>query len=268
MENREASSVRGAGKSYASTRVLAAVDLDLPRGSITVLLGPNGAGKTTLLRILAGILPPSEGTVEVLGIADPARLGRRALRELRRHTGYVPQEIALDPEMTGSEILSLLAALHGVPRSARAGRIADLAAAFRTTAHMPRLVASWSGGLRRRLHLAAGMIHDPQLLLLDEPTAGLDPEGCDALWTELARRAGAGRAVAVVTHDLAAAERHAHRVALLDGGHLLAAGSPVELSDRHGGASLDQVYRRLTGHEPEGSPRQDGGEWPRRGRTA
>jgi ABC-2 type transport system ATP-binding protein len=272
VETGEASSVRRAGKSYASTRVLADVDLDLPRGAITVLLGPNGAGKTTLLRILAGILPPSEGTVEVLGIADPARLGRhgrssrKTLRELRRRTGYVPQEIALDPEMTGSETLSLLAALHGVPRPARAGRIAELAAAFRTTAHMPRPVASWSGGLKRRLHLAAGMIHDPDLLLLDEPTAGLDPEGCDVLWAELARRAGAGRAVAVVTHDVAAAERHAHRVALLDGGRLLAAGSPAELCTRHGGATLDQVYRRLTGREPEGPPGRDGGGGLRRGR--
>ena len=267
METGEASSVRRAGKSYASTRVLADVDLDLPRGSITVLLGPNGAGKTTLLRILAGILPPSEGTVEVLGIADPARAGRKALSELRRRTGYVPQEVALDPEMTGSETLALLAALHGVERAVRAGRIAELATAFRTTAHMPRPVASWSGGLKRRLHLAAGMIHDPDLLLLDEPTAGLDPEGCDALWAELARRAGAGRAVAVVTHDLAAAERHAHRVALLDGGRLLAAGSPAELHARHGGAALDQVYRRLTGRDPEGPPRGDGGGGPRRGRA-
>jgi ABC-2 type transport system ATP-binding protein len=262
MKKGEASSVRRVGKSYASTRVLAGVDLDLPRGSITVLLGPNGAGKTTLLRILAGILPPSEGAVEVLGIADPARAGGQTSLELRRRIGYVPQEIALDPEMTGSEILWLLAALHGVPRPARAERIADLAAAFRTTAHMPRPVASWSGGLKRRLHLAAGMIHDPDLLLLDEPTAGLDPEGGDALWAELVRRAGASRAVAVVTHDLAAAERHAHRVALLDGGRLLVAGSPAELSARHGGATLDQVYRRLTGRDPEGPPSRD-----RRGRS-
>jgi ABC-2 type transport system ATP-binding protein len=245
-------SVRRVVQRYASTQALAGVDLDLPRGAITVLLGPNGAGKTTLLRILAGILAPSEGSVEVLGIEDPARAGRRTLCELRRRTSYIPQDIALDPEMTGTETLSLLAALHGVERAERAERIAGLAAAFGTTQHMPRRVAAWSGGLKRRLHLAAGMIHDPDLLLLDEPTAGLDPEGCDALWAELARRAGAGRAVAVVTHDLAAAERHAHQVALLDGGRLLAHGAPEDL-----GTGLGQVYRRLTGKEPEGPPRRD-----------
>src|ERR1700759_1275725 len=140
METGEASSVRRAGKSYASTPVLAEVDLGLPRGSITVLLGPNGAGKTTLLRILAGILPPSEGAVEVLGGADPARAGRRTPLDPRRRVGSVPQEIALDPEMPGRAPLWLLAALHGVPRTARMERIADLAAAFRVAAHLPRPV--------------------------------------------------------------------------------------------------------------------------------
>jgi ABC-type multidrug transport system ATPase subunit len=247
-----AASVRGAARDFGpGVRALAGVDLDLPRGAVTALLGANGAGKTTLLRILAGLLAPTSGQVEVLGVERPASAGRRAARELRRRTGYVPQEIALDPEMTGRETLTLLAALYGVPRRERRERVAALAEAFGVAAPLDRLVGGWSGGQKRRLHLAAGMIHDPDLLLFDEPTAGLDPEGNDFLWAELARRARAGRAVAVVTHDLAAAERHADRAAILDAGRLAAAG---RLSEVTGGRSLREAFRAATGREPEPPP--------------
>jgi len=221
-------SLRGVGVRFARAEpALAAVDLDLLPG-LTVVAGPNGAGKTTLLRVLAGLLRPGSGTAEVL-------------RD-RRRIGYIPQDLALDPEMTGRETLALLAALHGVPRRERSDRIARLAESFGTAKHLPRPVASWSGGLKRRLHLAAGMIHDPDLLLLDEPTAGLDLEGNDFLWAELERRAAAGRAVVVVTHDLAAAERHADRAVVLHRGRIVSYGPPRDLPD---------LYRRLTGEEPE-----------------
>jgi ABC-type multidrug transport system ATPase subunit len=245
-----ASSLRGVSKEYPAARVwaLADADLDLPKGALTVLLGVNGAGKTTLLRILAGLLAPSAGTVEILGVRQPA--GGRLRRELRRRVTYVSQEPALDPEMTGGEILSLLAVLYGVARQERARRIAELAGAFGTTAHMARPVAGWSGGLKRRLHLAAGMIHDPELLLLDEPTAGLDVEGNDFLWAELVRRARDGRAVAVVTHDLAAAERCADRVAIVEAGRIAAAGEPRSLMAERGCATLAELFRRATGRDP------------------
>jgi ABC-type multidrug transport system ATPase subunit len=242
-------------RSYPPDRkALDGIDLDLLSGAVTVLLGPNGAGKTTLLRIFAGLLSPSAGEVTVLGVEQPALAGRRSARELRRRLSYIPQDVALDPEMTGGEILALLAALHGVPRAVRGDRIAALGEAFGTTSHLSRPVADWSGGLKRRLHLAAGMIHDPELLLLDEPTAGLDPEGNDALWQELARRARAGRAVAAVTHDLAAAELWADRIVILCNGRIAAAGSPRDLAAEHGGAALAEVYRRSTGQDPEAPP--------------
>jgi ABC-2 type transport system ATP-binding protein len=255
---------RGAGvRPGQISPALAGVDLDLPRGTVTALLGPNGAGKTTLLRLLAGLLVADGGEVEVLGVRQPAAARPRTVRALRRRIGYVSQDPALDPEMTGREILALMAALHGVclgkEKEGRGERIARLAEAFGLGAHLDRPVAAWSGGLRRRLHLAAGMIHDPELLLLDEPTAGLDPEADEALWAELVRRAGEGVAVAVATHDLAAAERHAGWVALLDGGRLIAEGNPGELMVRHGCASLGELYRRLLGRDPEGPRTGRGG---------
>jgi ABC-2 type transport system ATP-binding protein len=226
------------------------VDIDLLRGDITALVGPNGAGKTTLLRVLAGLQSFDAGTVEILDG-----------RNLRRRVGYIPQDVALDPEMTGRETLGLMAALQGVRRRDRPVRVADLARTFGCAEHLPSLVASWSGGLKRRLHLAAGMIQDPNLLLLDEPTAGLDLEGADFLWAELERRTAAGRAVAVVTHDLAAVERHARQVAVLDRGRVVALGPPAEV----GGGDLAAAFRRLTGAEPH-PPRQPRQPQGRRGR--
>ena len=200
-------SVRGVGVRFAhAAPALAEIDLEVPPG-LTVLTGPNGAGKTTLLRVLAGLQRPDSGNVDI-----PSD---------RRRIGYIPQELALDPEMTGRETLDLLAALHGVPGRERPDRIARLAESFGTAKHLNRIVASWSGGLKRRLHLAAGMIHDPDLLLLDEPTAGLDKEGNDFLWTELKRRAAAGRTVVAVTHDLEAAERNADRIVSLREGRIV-----------------------------------------------
>jgi ABC-2 type transport system ATP-binding protein len=246
-----AARARGVGHRFGGGPVLAGVDLALRRGAVTALVGANGSGKTTLLRILAGILEPSAGEVEVLGVARPARSGRRGRVALRRRAGYVSQDPALDPEMTGGEILALAAALYGVRRRRRRQRVAELAAAFGVASHLPRRVRTWSGGLRRRLHLAAGMVHDPELLLLDEPTAGLDPEGRGLLWADLAARAAGGAAVAVVTHDLAAAERHAATVVILDRGAVVAAGSPRQLCAGDGGAATDlaEAYRRRTGRD-------------------
>ncbi len=249
-----AARVRGVGHRFGGTTALAGVDLELRRGAITALVGANGSGKTTLLRILSGILEPSAGEVEVLGIGRPARSDRGTCRALRRRMSDISQDPALDPEMTGGEILALAAALYGVRRRRRGGQVAELAASFGVESHLSRRVSTWSGGLRRRLHLAAGMIHDPELLLLDEPTAGLDPDGRRLLWTDLAARAERGRSVAIVTHDLAAAERHAGTVAILDRGALVAAGSPAELCALDGGTASDLIdlegaFRRRTGRD-------------------
>ncbi len=245
------SRVCGVGHRFGGTTVLAGVSLELRRGEITALVGANGAGKTTLLRILAGILAPNAGEVEVLGIARPASSDGRARRDLRARVSYISQDPALDPEMTGGETLTLAAALYGVDRRRRRQQMAELAVAFGFDSHLSRRVSTWSGGLRRRLHLAAGMIQDPELLLLDEPTAGLDPQGRRLLWTDLEARVQRGRSVAVVTHDLAAAECHAAHVVILDRGALVAAGSPLELRavDADTTADLTEAFRRRTGRD-------------------
>jgi ABC-2 type transport system ATP-binding protein len=227
--NEAGAAVLGVSHRYATAEALCDVDLTVEPGVITALVGANGAGKTTLLRILAGQLLPSHGTARVLGRAPPF-VGRVA-RTLRQRVGYIAQERALDPEMTGREILDLLAALYGVAARERSHRVADLATTFGIDDHLDRLVAQWSGGLKRRLHLAAGMIHRPALLALDEPTAGLDPEGRRFLWAELARAADGGCAVVVVTHDLAATRAHADTVAILERGTLHAVGPPEALAE-------------------------------------
>ncbi len=221
--------VRSLRKSYQGKRAaLDGIDLDVERAAITALTGPNGSGKTTLLRILAGRLAPDSGTVTVLGV-DPGVDSPW----LRSHLGFVSQDIALDPEMTGAQLLKLFATLYGVPRRQLAARIERLTQSLELARHLEMRVSAYSGGLRRRLHLALGLLHEPQLLLLDEPTAGLDPAGRAFLWSLLKSLAEGSASIVVITHDLGEVERHCQRAAVLGEGKLLGYGSPVDLVRAH-----------------------------------
>lgn len=254
MPNDPAATLAGVVFTYDGARgrveALRGVDLEVRRGELTALLGVNGSGKSTLLRLLAAVATPSAGRVEVLGLRLP-QAARRIRRELRRRLAYVEQDAALDPEMYVGEILELMATLHGLTGSARAARVAALLERFDLAALTARRVDELSGGQRRRLHLAAGLVHEPELVLLDEPAAGLDATGTDALWYELVRRADSGDAVVLVTHELAAAERHADRAVLLEAGRIVADGAPAQLVADHGAPHLGEVFRKLTGHDPE-----------------
>ncbi|MFO0984132.1 MAG: ABC transporter ATP-binding protein [Planctomycetota bacterium] len=235
-------STRALGKVHRGGRVaLDQITLDLDPGSIAALIGANGSGKTTLLRLLAGRTAATAGSVRVLG-RDPV-VHRR---ELAAQVAYVSQDVALDPEMTGAETLALFAALY---RVALAPALA-LATSMGLGEHLASEIATYSGGLRRRLHLAAGMLHAPMLLLLDEPTAGLDPGGADQLWDLLARGAARGQTTLIATHDLARVERSAHRVLFLDQGRLLAAGAPRALVSAHAHAQLLVTLRALPPADP------------------
>lgn len=230
------------------------VDLTLRRGELTALLGVNGSGKSTLLRLLAAVQRLTEGRVEVLG-QDVASSTADEVRALRSRVAYARQDAALDPEMYVLETLELMATLYGVSGSRRRERVAELVDAFGLEELTARRVDELSGGQQRRLHLASALVHDPELILLDEPAAGLDATGTEALWAELVRRAGAGRAVVLVTHELDAAERHANRVVLLESGRVVADGAPTalasDLAPEPEDASLGEAFRRLTGHDPE-----------------
>ncbi len=224
---------RGISKTYLGDVVaLAPLDIDLGPGTTTALIGHNGSGKTTLLRILAGVVAPDTGQVELLGGHGPAHSRRRS------SVGYIEQDTALDPEMTGRDTLRLFGVLHGLsPRQSRV-RATELAEVFDLAEHAQRPVATWSGGLRRRLHIAVGLVPRPGLVLLDEPTVGLDPDARDRLWEILAERVTAGCGVTIATHDLEEAARRCDRVGLLDRGRLVALDDPAALIARHGGPRL------------------------------
>ena len=255
--------LRGAARVWpGGVTALAGADLDLPRGAAVAVAGANGSGKSTLLALLAGRLAPTAGEVTVLGL-DPAR--RRGRRALRRRVGYLPQEVALDPEMTGAETLALLAALHGVPLRRRRAQAAALAAAWGLDEHLKRRVETYSGGLKRRLHLAAGEVHAPELLLLDEPTAGLDPAGRELVWRRVADQRARGGTVLIATHDLDAAGRRCDLVVILDRGRVAAYASPASLLVAHAAPDLAAVYTALTGAPPESG--EGGGKRGRFGKS-
>ena len=235
IEAETAAVARALTKRYANGVVaLDQFDLDIERASITALIGNNGSGKTTLLKILGGVLTPDSGSAQALG-CDPAI----RLASLRARLGYVSQAVELDPEMTGRETLSLFATLYGLPRATCHERVSALAESFGLAEHQPHLVSTFSGGLCQRLHLALGVLHEPQLLLLDEPTAALDPAGRSFVWKFLKRLRNEGRTIVVVSHDLAEVSEHCQAVALLHKGRLLARGSPADVIAAHANWRLE-----------------------------
>ncbi|KQP04624.1 ABC transporter ATP-binding protein [Methylobacterium sp. Leaf93] len=218
--------VRGATLAYRGHRVLRGVDCRIEAGETLALLGPNGAGKSSLMRIVAGRLPPESGTVRIAG-ADPFRE-----REARRAIGWVPQEIALYPRLTVAENLSVFAQLSGIGRRERKAAVqaaldlADLGEVAR------RPVGHLSGGYQRRANIAASLMARPRLVLLDEPTQGVDLHARAAIHAVLARLREQGAAILIATHDFAEAERLADRVAILADGRLIHEGRLAILLER------------------------------------
>ncbi|MGA2009175.1 MAG: ATP-binding cassette domain-containing protein [Solirubrobacteraceae bacterium] len=225
---------RALTKSYRQTLVLDGIDLAVPAGTVFALLGPNGAGKTTTVRILATLLTPDRGTARVAG-HDVVR----ERHEVRRRISLTGQYAALDELQTATENLEMMARLRNAPGSAARARARELLALFNLRDAADCRVATYSGGMRRRLDLAASLIGNPEVIFLDEPTTGLDPRSRQAMWTIVTGLAASGVTVLLTTQQLEEADRLADRIAVLDGGKIVAEGTPAELKQRVAGQRLD-----------------------------
>jgi ABC-2 type transport system ATP-binding protein len=220
------------------------LDLTVPAGEVFGLLGPNGAGKTTTLRVITTLLPVQEGRVAVLGL-DVARSATR----IRRRLGYVPQQLSVEGALTGRQNVTWFARLYDVPRRERDARVDDVLAAMDLRDAADRLASGYSGGMIRRLELAQALVARPDLLILDEPTVGLDPIARDGVWDRVRRmREELGMTVLLTTHYMEEADELCDTVALMHRGRLAAVGSPERLkADLGAGATLEDVFRHHAG---------------------
>ena len=229
-------------KRYGTVEAVKDVSFQVEPGEIFGLLGPNGAGKTTTLRALCTLTAPDRGRLEVSGISviEQPRLARQRL-------GYVAQEVALDKVLTGRELLQLQAALYHLPRSIIKEQIDRAIALLGLEEWADKKTGTYSGGIRKRLDLAAGLLHQPDVLVLDEPTVGLDIESRVVVWDFLRQLRESGTTVLITSHYLEEVDALANRVAIIDRGVVIAAGTPEELKDKVGG---DRVTLRIREFSP------------------
>lgn len=235
-------SVEHLQKSYGPVEAVKDVSLTIQPGEIFGLLGPNGAGKTTLIRCLCTLAQPDRGSISVFGVdalADP--------RSARQRLGYVAQAVAIDKMLTGRELLELQAALYHLPRRDIAVRVTAALTLLGLNEYADQRLGTYSGGLQKRLDLAAGLLHRPDVLVLDEPTVGLDIESRSAVWQFLRELREQGTTVLITSHYLEEIDALADRVAILDRGSVIATGTSAELKAQVGG---DRITLRLREFSP------------------
>jgi len=235
--------VVGITKSYGDHHVLRGIDLTVPTGTVYALLGPNGAGKTTMVRILSTLITADTGEARVAGVDV-----RTQPDGVRRSIGVTGQFSAIDELLTGRENLRLMADLAHLPAREGAARVDELLGRFDLTEAADRRAATYSGGMKRRLDLAMTLVGRPRVIFLDEPTSGLDPRSRRDLWQIVRELLEDGVTIFLTTQYLEEADQLAHQVGLLDGGRLVATGTPEELKAQAGGETLDDVFLALTGH--------------------
>jgi ABC-2 type transport system ATP-binding protein len=224
---------RGLTRRFGDLVAVDRVDLDVPRASVYGFLGPNGSGKSTTIRMLCGLLTPTAGEIEVLGLRIPEQA-----EALRRRIGYMTQKFSLFDDLTVRENLEFLAAVQGVPKAGAKARVDQLVDEFDFRDRQAQLAGTLSGGQKQRLALAGAIVHEPELLFLDEPTSAVDPESRRDFWDKLFGLADAGTTLLVSTHYMDEAER-CHRLAILDHGRLVASGTPGELTGALAGRTFE-----------------------------
>ncbi len=211
-------------KQYAGQRVVDGISLSIVRGECFGLLGPNGAGKTTTLRLLLGLIAPDSGKIELLNHVIPGQA-----REARLRVGVVPQMDNLDPDFTVAENLMVYGRYFGMTDAAIRARLPELLEFANLTHKADAKVPTLSGGMKRRLTLARALVNDPDVIFLDEPTTGLDPQARHLIWQRLRELTARGKTLVLTTHFMDEAERLCHRLAVMDNGRIISSGSPREL---------------------------------------
>ncbi len=241
--------VKNLVKRFGNHEAVAGINFNIERGEVFGLLGPNGAGKTTTIRMLATLLPPTSGQLLIEGI-DVLRQGGL----VRQVIGYVPQALSADGTLTGYENLLLFAKLLRLDKKERQRRIQEILALLNLQEAAHRLVREYSGGMVRRLEIGQAILHRPRVLILDEPTVGLDPVARHTVWNTLKQlRQETGLTILITTHYMEEAEAACQRVAIMNRGQIAAQGTPAELKEETGnpGATLEDVFTYFTGDQLE-----------------
>jgi ABC-2 type transport system ATP-binding protein len=234
--------ISGLVKRYDQTMAVDGLTLSAAHGEVTGILGPNGAGKTTTIRMLIGLAPPTSGSIEILGLPMP----ERGL-EIKGRIGVVPDESVLFDRLTGREFLEFAGRMYGLDRGVAAGRAGELMTLFELDAGSRKLIAEYSKGMRKRLAMAAALIHRPEVFLLDEPFEGVDAVGARMMKDLLLDQVRHGATVFLTSHVLEVVERLCDRVAIIDGGRLVMESSMAGL--REGSETLEDAFVRLVGAE-------------------
>ena len=243
MSDRPIIRVQHVVKSFGNVTAVDDVSFDVQTGEIFAFLGPNGAGKTTTIKMLTTLLSPTSGSLELDGL-DPAT----HQTEVRRRFGVVFQDPSLDSDLTAWENMDIHGVLYHVPRQVRRERCEALLRMFELWERRDDLVKTFSGGMKRRLEIARGLLHTPKVLFLDEPTLGLDPQSRNQMWTHVRSLNQSERVtVFLTTHYMDEADRVADRIAVIDHGRIVATGSAAELKAQTGTDSLEAAFLALTG---------------------
>ncbi|MCR6523805.1 ABC transporter ATP-binding protein [Lysinibacillus capsici] len=236
----QAISIKSLEKRFQHKQVIAPLSLDVPKGQLMGLLGPSGCGKTTLIKMIMGMLKPDSGTIQVLDLNVPHK-------QLLNDIGYMAQSDALYTDLTGEENLHFFAKLYSLSKAERIERVAYAASLVRLTDDLRLKVENYSGGMKRRLSLAIALIQNPKLLILDEPTVGIDPVLKKEIWQELIRlKDQVQKTILVTTHAMDEAER-CDQLAMLRSGHIIAQGTPQELKEHYQAKDFDEVFVKAGG---------------------